>query len=142
MNRGIEPPRLIGKAEGAHHFQLEDLLRLQREVVHRGANATARCDLLDERGLVRLQVVEDLPDFLRLHPTLVVVQHDVVRLVDHVEAVDVPLAQVEVLAQDGQERLEVVVLPRLDPHRVREGRRAGHLRAQIGRHLPQLLPVE
>ena len=95
-----------------------------------------RGDLLDERRLVLLQVVEDPAHFLRLHPALVVVEHDVVRLVADLEALDVALAQVEVLAQHGQECLEVVVLARLDPDRVRERGRARHLGAQVGRHLP------
>ena len=69
-------------------------------------------DLLHERRLVLLQVVEEPAHLLRLHPALVVVEHDVVRLVVDLEAVDVALPQVEVLAQHGQERGEVVPLAR------------------------------
>ena len=98
-------------------------------------------DLLDERRLVLLQVVEEAAHLLRLHPALVVVEHDVVRLVADLEAVDVALPQVEVLAQRRQERREVVPLARLDPDGVRERGGARHLRAQLRRHLARLLPV-
>ena len=81
------------------------------------------------------------PHLCRLHAALVVVEHDVVRLVADLEAVDVALAQVEVLAEHGQERREVVVAPRGHPDRVRERRRARHLRTQVGRHLARLVPV-
>ena len=81
------------------------------------------------------------PHLGRLHATLVVVEHDVVRLVADLEAVDVALAQVEVLAEHGQERREVVVAPRRHPDRVRERRRARHLRTQVGRNLARLVPV-
>ena len=124
-----------------HDLELEHLLRLERVLARLGVVAAARRDLLDERSLVLLQVVEDAPDFLRRHVALVVVEDDVVRLVLYLEAVDVALAQIEVLPQDGQERLEVVRLARVDPHLVRERGGARHLGAQLRRHLARLLPV-
>ena len=110
-------------------------------VVGRAGSSPRRRDLLHERRLVLLQVVEERAHLGRLHPALEVVEHDVVRLVADLEAVDVALAQVEVLAQRRQERREVVVPARLDPDRVRERRGARHLRAQLGGHLARLLPV-
>ena len=88
-----------------------------------------------------LQVVEEAAHFGGLHPALVVVEDDVVRLVGHLEALDVALAQVEVRPQGRQERLEVVVAPRVDPHLICKRGRARHLRAEVGRHLARLLPV-
>jgi len=132
VHRRVEPPHVVGEAEGANDLELEHLLRLEVEVVCRRALRISRRDFLDERGLVLLQVVEDVPDLLRGHVALVVVEHDVVRLVHDLEAVDVPLAQVEVLPQDRQEAREVVVLARLHPHRIRERRRPRHLGAQVG----------
>ena len=45
------------------------------------------------------------------------------------------------LRSTGRNELEVVCLARLDPDGIGERRRAGHLRAQVGRYLAQLLPV-
>ena len=77
----IEPPGVVGVAEGAHHLELEDLLRRNVEVVRRKRLGLQGGDLLDERRLMLLDVVEQAPDLLRRHVALVVVEHDVVRLV-------------------------------------------------------------
>src|SRR4051794_31997268 len=141
MHRRIQPPRVVGEAESVRDLELEDLLLLDRErVLARPVGCLLR-HLLHERRLVLLQVVEDAPDFLCPHPALVVVEHDVVRLVVDLEAVDVTLAQVEVLAQHRQEALEVVVLPRLHPDGICERGGARYLRAQVRRNLARLLPV-
>ena len=99
----IEPPRLVVEAEGTRDFELEELLCVEVEIVIRCSAASARGDLLHERRLMLLQVVEQPADVFRLHAALVVVEHDVVRLVADFEAVDVLLAQVEVLAEHRQE---------------------------------------
>ncbi len=90
---------------------------------------------------MRLQIVEQASHLGRLHVPLEVVEHDVIGLVADVEAVDVALAQVEIRPQDRQEAGEVVVLARVDPDEVRKCGRARHLRAQVGRDAPRLLPV-
>src|SRR5947209_5452907 len=64
-----------------------------------------------------------------------------VQAVPELEAVELAIAEVEVLAEHGQERREVVVAPRSDPDRVRERRRARHLGTQVGRNLARLLPI-
>ena len=101
----------------------------------------ARGDFLDERRLMRLEIVEQATHLRCLHVPFEVVEHDVVGLVAHVEAVDVALAEIEVGSQDGQEAGEVVVLARVDPDGIRERGRARHLRAQLGRHATGLVPV-
>ncbi len=89
-----------------------------------------------------LQVVEDRAHLGRLHLRLEVVEERVVGLVElAVEALDVAVAELEVLAQRRQEGGEVVALAGLDPDRDRERRRARHLRAQLGGDLARLLPV-
>ena len=141
VHRWVEAPRVGGEPELAHDLELEDLLGVDVERLLALLDLRPLGDLLDERRLVLLEVVEDAPHLGRLHAALVVVEHDVVRLVADLEAVDVALAQVEVLAEHGQERREVVFAARSDPDRVRERRRARHLRAQVRRHLARLLPV-
>ena len=141
MHRRVESPGVLGVAERLHDLELEQLLLVEPVVARARLVAALRGDLLDQRRLVLLQVVEDAAHFLRRHVALVVVEDDVVRLVLHVEAVDVALPEVEVLLEHGKERREVVRLPRLDPHRVGERRRPRHLGPQIGRHPARLLPV-
>ena len=129
------------EAEALDHLQLELLLPLDRE-----ARAADRAFSLcagggDQRNLLFLQPIEDGAHLGRLHAGLEVVEQDVVRLVVVVEALDVLAAQVEVVAEGGQELREVRVLPRLDPHGHRERGGARHLAAQLGRHAACLLPV-
>ena len=93
---------------------------------------------LRERGL---DLVEDLRDLGRRHERLEVVQQHGVRRVVPLEALDVALLQLEVPLEDGEEGGEVVVRPRLDPDLVALRARAQHLGAELGRHLPVLLPV-
>ena len=78
-----------------------------------------------------LQVVEERAHLGGLHAALEVVEHDVVRLVADVEAVDIPLPQVEVRAQDGQEAREIVVLARVDPDLIGERAGARDIGAQL-----------
>src|SRR5579884_922316 len=119
----VEPPRLVVEAEPAHDLELERALP-------------------DNRGLVLLQVVEDRAHLGGPHPALVVVEDDVVGLVVlAVEAVDVAAAEVEVRAQDGQERREVVLRARPHPDRVAARGGTGELRPELRRHPARLLVV-
>ena len=88
-----------------------------------------------------LQVVEERAHLRGLHPALVVVEQDVVRLVDDLEALDVALAEVEVLAQHRQEASKSLVLRASTQTGIASDADARHLRAQVGRHLARLLPV-
>ncbi len=136
----VEPPLRRVVAEALDHLQLELLLALERE-----RPADRRFTLLagggDERYLRLLQPLEDRADLGCLHARLEVVQQDVVRLVVLVEALDIAAPQLHVRAQCGQELREVRLLPRLHPHRHRQGRSTGHLGAQRRRNPPCLLPV-
>ena len=70
------------KPNARDDLELEHLLRARGRKRASAAARGAGCgDLLDERRLVLLQVVEDAADLGGLHPALVVVEHDVVRLV-------------------------------------------------------------
>ena len=129
------------KPKRSDHLQLELLLALERE----RRSARGPLPLLagggDERHLLLLQPVEDRADLGRLHARLEVVEEDVVGLVVVVEALDVAAPQLDVRAQRGQELREVRLLPRLHPDRHRERGGPRHLRAQLRRHPPRLLPV-
>jgi hypothetical protein len=95
----VEPPRVVGVPEPAHDLELELVLGLEREAAPRGRRlvAVAARDLLHERRLVLLHVLEQLPHLGRLHVALEVVEQDVVGLVEVVdEELDVALAEVEV----------------------------------------------
>ena len=88
----------------------------------------------DQRDDPRLQLLEDVAHLRRRRLRLEVVEQDVVRLLDVVEAVDVPEAQLDVALERGQEAFEVGRRLRLHPHRPRLGARARHLGAKLGRH--------
>jgi hypothetical protein len=64
-----------------------------------------------------------------------------IRLVARLEAVDVPLAQLDVAVEHRQEELEVRRGLGLEPDRHRFSRGTGHLAAQVGRHAHRLLVV-
>jgi hypothetical protein len=141
MHRGVEPPLGWVEAEPLDHLELELLLPLDREggVPQRALALGPRG--LDERDLLLLEPVEDRSHLGCLHPGLEVVEEDVVRLVVVVEAFDIAAAQLEVVAEGGQELGEIGLLPRLDPDRHRERGGSGHLPAQLGGDAPRLLPV-
>ena len=141
VDSGVETPFRRVEAEALDHLHLELLLPLDREA--RAADwAFSLCaGGGDQRNLLFLQPSEDGTHLGRLHAGLEVVEQDVVRLVVVVEALDVLAAQVEVVAEGGQELREVRVLPRLDPHGHRQGGGARHLTAQLGRDAACLLPV-
>ena len=143
VHRRVEPPGLVVEAEPLRHLELEPLLKLDRErALRRRGNCLGAGHLLHERRLVLLQVVERLAHDRALHPGLVVVEQRVVGLVVvAVEALDVALAQLQVVPQHGQEAREVVALSGLDPDGIAERRRARHLRPEVGRNLAFLLPV-
>ena len=72
------------KPNARSHLELELLLRLERELAgRRFVGGGARGDLLHERRLMRLEIVEQAAHLRRLHVPLEVVEHDVVRLVAH-----------------------------------------------------------
>ncbi len=102
----------------------------------------ARGDLVDHGDELLLQALEDRRDLLALRALLVVVEQDVVRRLAGVRvALDVLELQLDVAAQERQERVVVRVLARLGPRRDREHLRLRDLGAQLGRDLPVLLPV-
>ena len=82
-----------------------------------------------ERGLQR---VEDRDDLVRLHARLVVVEHDVVRIVRRLEAGDVLAAQLEVALEVRQHDRVVLLLARAQPALVSLRAGARHLGAQVG----------
>jgi hypothetical protein len=139
----VEPPRLLVVPEAPDHLELELLLELERERPRRRLRRRPRLGhLADERRLMLLEIVEEDAHLGRAHPALVVVEQRVVRLVvGAVEALDVAESQLEVPLQRRQERREVVVGARLDPHGDRERRRARDLGAEAGRHPGRLLEV-
>ena len=141
VDSGVEAPLRRVEAEALDHLQLELLLPLDREghAAYRPFSLCAGGG--DQRDLLFLEPLEDGAHLGRLHAGLEVVEQDVVGLVVVVEALDVLAAQVEVVAERGQELREVRVLSRLDPHGHRERGGARHLTAQLGRHAACLLPV-
>jgi hypothetical protein len=97
--------------------------------------------LADELREHRSDRPEHRCDLLRLHERLEVVEEGRVRRVRPLEAFDVAPLEVEIALECRQEPGEVARRPGLDPHLVPERGRADHLRAELGRHPPFLLPV-
>jgi hypothetical protein len=97
-----------------------------------------RGDDLRER---RPQHGEHVAHLAGQHPRLEVVEERGVRAVGPFEALDIAPLELEVRSQVGEERGEVVRPSRLDPGVVTARGLARHLRAQVGRHPPGLLPV-
>ncbi len=106
-----------------------------------GVVAVDRAVLGDQRHELGFELVEDAPHLRRLHPRLVVVEQDVVRLVVVLEALDVAALQLDGALELGEEEREVVVRARLRPDVMGLGGGARHLGGQLGRHAPRLLPV-
>ena len=89
-----------------------------------------------------LEVVEEPAHLRGLHAALVVVEHDVVRLVVRPRSTRCSAcAGRGSCAGPAGTIAKSFVLARLDPDRGRERGRARHLRAQLRRHLARLLPV-
>ena len=125
------------EAEPLEHDEREVALLLDRNL-----SAQARVvhavgvlgDLRDQRNEARLELVEDLTDGVGLETFVEVVQQDVVlALVTHVvEAVGVPVRELDVLLQVREEGREVGLLARFDPGGKGHGPGVGHLGAQVG----------
>src|SRR5262249_49585847 len=119
MNGRVEAPRALVEAEPAYDLEREGRLALARELSPGGdLGPRGAGNELHERRLVLRQVLEERPHLRRLHPRLEVVEEGVVGLVElALVALDVAAAKLEVLAESGQERREVVALAGVDPHR-------------------------
>ena len=142
MHRRVEPPAVRAHAEQLDDAVVERFLFLSRKVaVHERLIHVVVAELDDQRGELGLQLVEDLSYFGRRGLRLEVVEQDVVRLVDVVEALDVAETELDVALEDRQERLEVRVGLRFDPDRPRFSRGASHLCAELGRHAKRLVVV-
>ena len=138
----VEPRVRWVVAEPLDDLQRVRVLRFDRPwAVHEGVVAVHRADLGDQRHELGLQLVEDLAYLGGLHPRLVVVEEDVVRLVVAVEAIDVAALQLHGALEVGEEEGVVVVFSCLCPHVVGVGRGAGHLGGEVGRHAARLLPI-
>jgi hypothetical protein len=97
--------------------------------------------LADERHELLLEPVEDRAHVGGLHAALVVVEQHVVRLVGLREELDVAPPQLEVVLEEGAERVVVVLRLRLAPRHEALGRRLDHLGAKVRRDARRLLVV-
>ena len=140
MRGRVEPPGALLEAERADDPLREAPLRVrvERAVEERGVDLRCVADELGQRGAQRR---EHLAHLGRRHPGLVVVEQRRVGQVGRLEALDVAALQLDVRAQVGEERGEVVVPARLDPGVVAAGGGAGHLDAQLGGDAARLLVV-
>jgi hypothetical protein len=143
VHRLVEPPRGAVHPPPLEDGEREAALRVRRE----GPAQTGivdRCGLADgvehrdERGL---QLLEDRLDLRGLHPRLVVVEDDVVRIVLRAEAPDVLPAQLEAPLEVRQENREVLLLARLEPGAVAERAGAREIRSELRRHARRLVVV-
>ena len=142
VHRQVEPRERRVVAEPLDDLQRVRVLRVDRpRALHEGVVAVHRADLGDQRHQLGLQVVEDLAHLGGLHPRLVVVEEDVVRLVVAFEALDIAALQLDRALEVGEEEGVVVLGSRLRPHVVGVGGGAGHLGRELGGHAMRLLPV-
>ena len=138
----VEPRERGVVAEALDDLQRVLVLRRDRPgPLHEGVVALDGADLRDQRHELGLQLVEDLAHLDRLHPRLVVVEEDVVRLVVALEAVDVAALQLDRALEMGEEERVVVLGARLRPDVVGVRGGAGHLGCQLGGNAVRLLPV-
>src|SRR6185312_15025592 len=106
--RGIESPRVRAEAELGDDLLRDSLLTVDGEVSgHEGVVDLDVAELCDQRNELRLELGEDLAHLYSRRVRLEVVEQDVVRLLDAVEAVDVAAAQLHGPFHDGQEELVV-----------------------------------
>ncbi len=140
MRGRVEPPGAVGEAERSDDTLGELPLRFRVEgaMEERGVDLRRRPHELGER---RAEGCEHLAYLGRRHPRLVVVEQCRVGQVGRLEALDVAALQLDVRAQVGEERGEVVVLAGLDPGVVAARGGAGHLDAQFGRDAARLVVV-
>ncbi len=136
----IEPVRALLQAERREDALVERFLRVDRERLVEERRVGVR-RLADELGQDGPDGREDLRHLGRLHERLEVVEERRVRRVVPLEALDVPALEVEVPLQRREELREVVRRARLDPHLVAERSCARHLRPELRRDAPLLLPV-
>ena len=130
------------EAEPLDDLQRVVALRLDRPgAFQEGVVALDRADVGDQRHELRLQVVEHLAHLGGLHPRLVVVEEDVVRLVVALEAVHVAALQLDRALEVGEEERVVVVGSRLRPDIVGVRGCTGHLGRKICGDAVRLLPV-
>ena len=104
----------------------------------RGVDEGCSADELGERGPKN---GEHLAHVRRRHARLVVVEQRRVGRVRRLEARDVAAFELDVRAQVGQERGEVVVSASLDPGVMATRRGPCHLDPELGRDPARLLPV-
>ena len=140
MLRRIESPRVGTEAELGDDLLRDSFLTVDGKVPgHERVVDLDVAELCDQRNELRLELGEDLAHLCSRRVRLEVVEQDVVRLLDAVEAVDVAAAQLHGPFHDGQEELEVRLGFCLDPDRTRLCRGARHLRAQLRRDARRFL---
>ena len=143
MHGAVEPPRRAVHPPAFQHREREAALRLAREPATqaRVVDGLGLLDRAQPREQRSLQRVEDRDDLVRLHPRLVVVEDDVVRIAVGLEAGDVPPAQLEIALEVRQHDRVVLLLARAEPALVSERAGARHLGAQLRGHADRLLVV-
>ena len=143
VRRLVEPPLVLRVTEAFHHVEAESplVVFVELPVEERVVDLPRFCDLLDQRHEVLFELVEDLPHLCRLHVRLEVVEEDVVRLVGRVEALDVAVAQLEVLLEMRSQCFEVRFRLRRSPRREGKRRRSAHLPDELRRDTCGLLVV-
>jgi hypothetical protein len=138
----VEPPRARVGAQALEQVEREGALRLDGErPLERGLLGVRLARRLDERDELPLQVLEDALGLGGREAALVVVEEDVVRVADGLEALDVAPLELEQPLHVRAEDVEVAPLPGLEPGAETEGARAEDLGPQLGRHPAGLLVV-
>jgi hypothetical protein len=135
----VEPPGAVFEPERGEDALRERSLTVGGEGL-REEGGVDRRRFANELGQHRPDRAEDFRDLDCRHGRFEVVEERRVRRVGPLEALCVAALEVEVPLERGEEPCEVACLSRLDPKFVAE-RRVHHLRLELGRYLPLLLPV-